>query len=291
MKGIVLAGGSGTRLHPITVGVSKQLLPIYDKPLVYYPISVLMLAGIRDLLVITTPDDQPQFRRLLGDGRALGARISYETQAEPRGIAEALVIGERFAAGGALALVLGDNLFYGQGFTPVLRQAATRESGATVFAYQVQDPRPFGVVEFGPDFRATSIEEKPASPRSNYAVTGLYFYDRDACAIARGVTPSARGELEITSVNAEYMRRGKLHVSVLGRGFAWLDTGTPESMLEASQFVHTLEQRQGFCIGCPEEVAWRQGWLSDQELIGRSEALRKSRYGEYLRRLVGGERR
>jgi glucose-1-phosphate thymidylyltransferase len=241
--------------------------------------------------VITTPDDQPQFRRLLGDGRGIGARISYETQAEPRGIAEALLIGERFADGGPIALVLGDNLFYGQGFTPVLRQAAARDSGATVFAYRVHDPRAFGVVEFGPDFKATSIEEKPISPRSSYAVTGLYFYDKEACDIAKGVTPSARGELEITSVNAEYMRRGKLHVSVLGRGFAWLDTGTPETMLEASQFVHTLEQRQGFCIGCPEEVAWRQGWLSDEELVARSATLRKSRYGDYLRQLVGGDRR
>ena len=282
MKGIVLAGGSGTRLHPTTLGVSKQLLPVYDKPLIYYPISVLMLAGIRDILVITAPDDAGAFRRLLGDGSRLGARISHATQARPNGIAEALLIGEEFCAGDRTALVLGDNLFYGQGFTPVLQRAAAREDGATVFAYRVRDPRPFGVAEFAEDGRVTSIEEKPERPRSQYAVTGLYFYDAQAAEVARGVRPSARGELEITAVNQAYLEMGKLSAEVLGRGFAWLDTGTADSMLEAAHFVQTIERRQGFRIGCPEEVAWRNGWLGDGELLDRAAALGRTPYGAYL---------
>ena len=282
MKGIVLAGGTGTRLHPLTLGTSKQLLPVYDKPLVYYPISVLMLAGIRDILVISAPEDSHAFRRLLGDGTRLGARISHAVQERPRGIAEALLIGEEFAGGGPVALVLGDNVFYGQGFTPVLRRAADRRDGATVFAYRVRDARPFGVAELDADGRVLSIEEKPERPRSQYAVTGLYFYDGRAPAIARAVRPSARGELEITSVNRAYLELGALHAEVLGRGFAWLDTGTPDSMLEAAHFVQTIERRQGFRIGCPEEVAWRNGWLSDAELRERAGALGKTGYGEYL---------
>ena len=282
MKGIVLAGGSGTRLHPTTYGVSKQLLPVYDKPLVYYPISVLMLAGIRDILVISSPDDAASFRRLLGDGSRLGARISHAVQAKPRGIAEALLIGETFAAGQPMALVLGDNLFYGQGFTPLLQRAAARDRGATVFAYRVRDPRPFGVVELDTDGRVLSIEEKPERPRSNYAATGLYFYDARAAEVARGVRPSARGELEITSVNRAYLEMGALNAEILGRGFAWLDTGTPESMLDAAHFVQTVERRQGYRIGCPEEVAWRNGWLSDAEIVERGSALRGTGYGAYL---------
>jgi glucose-1-phosphate thymidylyltransferase len=282
MKGIVLAGGSGTRLHPTTLGVSKQLLPVYDKPLVYYPISVLMLAGIRDILVVTGPDDSPAFRRLLGDGSRLGARISHAVQRRPRGIAEALLIGEEFAAGGQVALILGDNLFYGQGFTPVLARAAARRSGATVFAYRVRDPRPFGVVELDPAGKVMSIEEKPAQPRSNFAVTGLYFYDGRAADVARSVRPSPRGELEITSVNRAYLEMSSLSAEVLGRGFAWLDTGTPESMLDASHFVQTLERRQGYRIGCPEEVAWRNGWITDEELIALAAALKGTGYGSYL---------
>ena len=282
MKGIVLAGGTGTRLHPLTVAVSKQLLPVYDKPLVYYPLSVLMLAGIRDILVITTPEDSGSFRRLLGDGSQLGISLSYATQEAPRGIAEAFLIGEEFIAGEGVALVLGDNLFYGPGLSPKLHGAVERAEGATVFGYQVREPQHFGVVEFDEAFRAVSIEEKPDHPKSNWAVTGLYFYDRDVVEIARRITPSARGELEITSVNQVYLERGRLFVEMLGRGYAWLDTGTHDSLLEASQFVHTVEHRQGFKVACLEEIAYRAGWLDRAALRQRAGALSKSNYGRYL---------
>jgi glucose-1-phosphate thymidylyltransferase len=282
MKGIVLAGGTGTRLHPLTLAVSKQLLPIYDKPLVYYPISVLMLAGIRDILIITTPEDEPAFRRLLGTGAQFGVRISYATQAAPNGIAEAFLIGEEFIAGEAVALVLGDNLFFGAGFSEKLLNVAARSQGATIFAYSVRDPERFGVVEFDAERRAISIEEKPEAPRSNWAVTGLYFYDDAIVSIARGIVPSARGELEITSVNQSYLERGSLQVELLGRGFAWLDTGTHESLLEASHFVQTVEHRQGFKIACLEEIAYRAGWLDREALRHRGEALSKTGYGRYL---------
>jgi glucose-1-phosphate thymidylyltransferase len=286
MKGIVLAGGTGTRLHPVTLGVSKQLLPVYDKPLVYYPISVLMLAGIRDILIITTPEDLPAFERLLGDGSAFGVRFSYASQSAPRGIAEALLIAEDFVAGDRVALVLGDNLFYGPGLTSMVTTAAEREQGATVFAYFVPDPERFGIVEFDADRRAISIEEKPKEPRSKWAVTGLYFYDSDAANVARQVKPSHRGELEITSVNEEYLKRGSLHVEALGRGFAWLDTGTHDSLLEASHFVQTLERRQGLKVACLEEIGWRQGWLTDEDLRGRGRELSKTGYGQYLIQLA-----
>jgi glucose-1-phosphate thymidylyltransferase len=282
MKGIVLAGGSGTRLHPLTLAVSKQLLPIYDKPLVYYPISALMLAGIRDILVITTPDDAAGFQRLLGDGSDYGLRLSYATQAAPNGIAEAFLIGEEFLAGERAALVLGDNLFFGAGFAELLKAAATRETGATVFGYAVSDPERYGVVEFDAGMRALSIEEKPAQPKSRWAVTGLYFYDRDIVPIARAVRPSARGELEITSVNQAYLERGDLHVERMGRGFAWLDTGTHESLLEASHFVQTVEHRQGLKIACLEEIAYHSGWLDREAVRRRGESMSKTGYGRYL---------
>lgn len=286
MKGIVLAGGTGTRLHPLTMAVSKQLLPVYDKPLVYYPISVLMLAGIRDILVITTPEDIAAFQRVLGDGSAMGVRFSYAAQEAPRGIAEAFLVAEEFIAGDSVALVLGDNLFYGQGLSPKLRQAAQREKGATVFAYQVGDARQFGVVEFDEQLRVISIEEKPAAPRSNWAVTGLYFYDADVVEIARSVLPSARGELEITSVNEEYLRRKQLFVEWLGRGFAWLDTGTHDSLLEASHFIQTLERRQGLKVACLEEIGWRQGWLDSEQLRRRGSEMSNTAYGRYLVQLA-----
>jgi glucose-1-phosphate thymidylyltransferase len=285
-KGIVLAGGSGTRLYPITKGISKQLLPIYDKPMIYYPMSVLMLAGIRDILVISTPDDIGAYQRLLGDGSQYGIHLSYAIQPSPDGLAQAFLIGEEFIGQDNVCLVLGDNIFYGQGFTGKLRESVARPSGATVFGYQVKDPERFGVVEFDADKRAISIEEKPKVPRSNYAVTGLYFYDNDVIAIAKQVKPSARGELEITSVNQAYMQRGDLNVEVLGRGFAWLDTGTHESLLEAGMFVQTVEHRQGLKIACLEEIAWRNQWLSSQEVLERASDLAKNGYGQYLHNLV-----
>ncbi len=287
MKGIILAGGAGTRLHPITRGVSKQLLPIYDKPMVYYPLSVLMLAGIRDVLVITTPEDQASFQRLLGDGRQFGIRIQHAVQPRPEGLAQAFIIGEAFIGDDSVCLVLGDNIFFGQGFSPKLREAAGRKIGATVFGYQVRDPHRFGVVEIDAQKRAISIEEKPQHPRSSYAVTGLYFYDNDVVGIAKRVQPSARGELEITSVNQAYMSRGDLQVEILGRGFAWLDTGTYDSLLDASMFVHTIERRQGFKIACLEEIALNNGWLTSGDVRALAMQLGNNDYGRYLLELVG----
>ena len=281
-KGIILAGGSGTRLYPITKGVSKQLLPIYDKPMIYYPLSVLMLAGIREVLIISTPDDIDGFKRLLGDGQELGIDISYAIQPSPDGLAQAFIIGEDFIGDSNVCLVLGDNIFYGQGFTPLLRQAVNRQKGATVFGYQVKDPERFGVVAFDEDKRAISIEEKPIKPKSNYAVTGLYFYDHDVIEIAKQVKPSDRGEVEITTVNQMYMERGDLSVELLGRGFAWLDTGTHESLLEAAQFVETIEKRQGYKVACLEEIALNNGWLTKQKVAEIGQSMSKNAYGQYL---------
>ncbi len=286
MKGILLAGGSGTRLFPVTMAVSKQLLPVYDKPMIYYPLSVLMLAGIRDILVISTPHDLPLYQRLLGDGTRFGIRLSYAEQPSPDGLAQAFLIGEEFIAGGSCALVLGDNIFYGQGFSPKLQVAASRTKGATVFGYDVKDPERFGIVEFDSHGKAISIEEKPAKPKSHYAVTGLYFYDDRIIDIAKQVKPSPRGELEITCINRAYLEAGDLHVEVLGRGYTWLDTGTHESLLEASQFVHTIELHQGFKVACLEEIAWNKGWLGWQALEESIRMLRNNSYGTYLMSLL-----
>jgi glucose-1-phosphate thymidylyltransferase len=286
MRGIILAGGSGTRLHPITQGISKQLVPVYDKPMIYYPLSTLMLAGIDDVLVITTPHDADQFERLLGDGSQFGISISYATQPSPDGLAQAFVIGADFIGDDSAALVLGDNIFYGPGLGQQLDRFADIKGGA-VFAYWVSNPSAYGVVEFDEEFRAVSLEEKPASPRSNYAVPGLYFYDHDVVDIARSLTPSARGEYEITDLNRVYLDAGRLQVEVLPRGTAWLDTGTVDSLLDAGNYVHTLEARQGLKIGCPEEIAWRQGWIDDDGLRQRADALAKSGYGAYLLEILG----
>lgn len=285
-KGIILAGGSGTRLYPITKGISKQLLPIYDKPMIYYPLSVLMLAGIQDVLIITTPEDKESFERLLGDGSQFGISLQYAIQPSPDGLAQAFIIGKEFIGDSNVCLVLGDNIFYGQGFTPMLKQAVARGQGATVFGYQVKDPERFGVVEFDEQRRAVSLEEKPKIPKSNYAVTGLYFYDNDVIQIAKKVKPSDRGELEITTVNQMYLERGDLNVELLGRGFAWLDTGTHASLLEAAQFVETLEKRQGYKVACLEEIAFNHGWLSKEQLLKIGQSMSKNDYGQYLISLV-----
>lgn len=291
MKGIILAGGSGTRLYPITRGVSKQLLPVYDKPMIYYPLSVLMLSGIRDVLVISTPEDMSGYQRLLGDGSDFGIRISYAVQPSPDGLAQAFLIGEQFIGNDRVCLVLGDNIYFGEHFSNKLAAAASRENGATVFGYQVADPQRFGVVEFDENFKAVSIEEKPAKPKSNYAVTGLYFYDNDVIQIAKQIRPSPRGELEITDVNQTYLAQGRLNVELLGRGFAWLDTGTHDSLLEAAHFVHTIESRQGLKIACLEEIAFKKGWLTADQLEARIQPLAKTGYGQYLQKLLGGSRR
>ena len=285
MKGIILAGGAGTRLQPITRGISKQLLPIYDKPMIYYPLSVLMLAGIQDILVISTPKDMPLYQKLLGDGSSFGINLQYAVQDTPDGLAQAFIIGEQFIGNDKVSLILGDNIFWGHGFTPLLEQASARDSGATVFGYQVNDPQRFGVVEFDHNNRAVSIEEKPRSPKSNFAVTGLYFYDNDVVQIAKTIKPSHRNELEITDINQVYLEQGNLNVELLGRGFAWLDTGTFDSLLEAAMFVSTIEKRQGYKIACLEEIAWNNRWLTDEDVLRMADTYSNS-YGLYIKRLV-----
>lgn len=285
-KGIVLAGGSGTRLHPITKGISKQLLPIYDKPMVYYPISVLMLAGIREILIISTPTDIDGFKRLLGDGSQFGVEFSYKIQPSPDGLAQAFILGEEFIGDDDCALVLGDNIYFGQSFGSKLTQATNQLSGATIFGYQVSDPERFGVVEFDSHFKALSIEEKPVHPKSNWAVTGLYFYDNQVVEMAKQIKPSARGELEISTLNQMYLEKGQLQVEILGRGFAWLDTGTHESLMEASQFIHTIEHRQGLKVACLEEIGYQNGWINREQLIALGQALSKTQYGQYLLKLA-----
>lgn len=290
MKGIILAGGSGTRLYPLTKAVSKQLMPIYDKPMIYYPLSTLLLAGIKDILIISTPTDTPRFEQLFGDGAELGLNIEYKVQENPDGLAQAFIIGEEFIGDDSVCLILGDNIYYGSGLSKMLQRAASKDEGATVFGYHVQDPERFGVVSFDGDMKAVSIEEKPEKPKSNYAVTGLYFYSNDVVDIAKNIKPSHRGELEITDVNKVYLERGQLDVEIMGRGFAWLDTGTHESLLEASTFIETIEKRQNLKVACLEEIAYRMGYISREQLIGLAQPLKKNGYGQYMLRLAESEK-